>query len=140
MQHLVIPEGVKVIEEEAFAWSFIRDISLPSSLTLIGERAFYTSYSLENIVIPGGVKIIEANAFDSCNNLKKVVIQEGVTSIGTHAFLSCFNASVEIPKSVTEFGGGAFSGVKEIVISQGSRADEYVKWNGPYETFEVKYR
>ena len=38
--HLVIPEGVKIIHQEAFVQALLASVTLPSTLELIGESAF----------------------------------------------------------------------------------------------------
>lgn len=63
-----------------------------------------------NVVIPDDVDIIREGAFKENQTLISVVISEGVTEIGWRAFAGCTNLSlVEIPVTVREIGGDAFS-------------------------------
>ena len=83
-------------------------IIIPNSVTSIGRFAFRGS-SLTEITIPNSVTVIAANAFVACTSLKSVIIGNGVTSIGDDAFSYCTSlASVTIPDSVTAIGRDAF--------------------------------
>ena len=82
-----VPEGTQMIGEGAF-WknNSLRSVTLPSSLTKIGESAFIGT-RLEEIVIPENVVSIGGTAFSTCNLLKKVIFQGDAPEIGE----SCFN-------------------------------------------------
>lgn len=68
---VVLEEGVKVIDECAFASCInLTEIELPSTLERIYERAFYNCKSLTRIYIPKGVVGIRENAFSGCDSLE----------------------------------------------------------------------
>ncbi|MDE6079096.1 MAG: leucine-rich repeat protein, partial [Duncaniella sp.] len=80
-------------------------ISIPSSVTSIGEDAFYGCKSLSSVSIPSSVTTIEDSTFSDCKSLKSVIIPSSVTSIGNSAFYDCESLeSVSIPSSVTLIG------------------------------------
>lgn len=82
---------------------------IPSSVTSIGQEAFYDCRSLTSITIPSCVTSIGDAAFFSCRGLTSVNILEGVTSIGRAAFAYCSGlTSVTIPNSVTSIANQAF--------------------------------
>ena len=99
----------------------IESYVIPSSVTSIGDRAFYGCRSLSEIVIPSSVTSIGDSAFSSCDSLSEIVIPSSVTSIGNSAFSDCRSLSeIVIPSSVTSIGDWAFNGcnsLSEIVIS-----------------------
>ena len=85
-------------------------ITIPNSVTSIGDWAFCYCDSLTIITIPDSVTSIGYKAFENCNGLTSVVIPDSVTSIGDHAFLGCSGlTSITIPDSVTSIGIGAFT-------------------------------
>ena len=65
---LTLPEGMTVIETEAFEGSSIRVVKLPATVTSIGVRAFADCYRLRQIEIPPGAQIAE-NAFENVASL-----------------------------------------------------------------------
>ena len=65
--------------------------------------------SLTSVTIPNSVTSIGDFAFYDCSGLTSVSIPNSVTSIGWYAFYECRGlTSVTIPNSVTEIGEGAF--------------------------------
>ena len=98
----------------------IKSYVIPSSVTSIGDSAFYGCRSLSEIVIPSSVTSIGKGAFSYCRSLSEIFIPSSVTSIGKGAFAICDSLSeIVIPSSVTSIGKGAFSycrSLSEIVI------------------------
>ena len=62
---------------------------IPSSVTSIGDRAFYDCSGLTSISIPSSVASIGYNAFYGCSGLTSISIPSSVTSIGYKAFNDC---------------------------------------------------
>jgi hypothetical protein len=90
-------------------------ITLPDSVTSIGDRAFLYCPSLTGITIPNSVTSIGDIAFSACWSLTSVTIPNSVTSIGDRAFSSCFSLTgITIPNSVTSIGDGAFSSCESL--------------------------
>ena len=121
IESYVIPSSVTSIGDRAFyGCSSLSEIVIPSSVTSIGDRAFYGCSSLSEIVIPSSVTSIGDSAFSDCRSLSEIVIPSSVTSIGKDAFSRCVSLSeIVIPSSVTSIGKGAFSycdSLSEIVI------------------------
>ena len=105
-----IHENTKYIAGGVFKNLILTSITIPDSVTNIGEFAFYGS-SLRSVVIPDSVTTIGSSAFSKCSNLGSVVIGNSVTNIGSSAFSGCSNLStVVIPDSVISIGNSAFSG------------------------------
>ena len=106
---LVVPEGVTTIYKGAFRQrTTLTSISLPSTLTTIGDEAF-SGTGITTITLPNSLVSIGANAFSGCTSLNSLAIPASVTTIGEEAFYGCTNLkAVTIPKTVTSIGADAF--------------------------------
>jgi hypothetical protein len=62
---------------------------IPSSVTNVGDYAFYGCFRLRTVTIPNSVTSIGNYAFESCEGLTNVTIPNTITNIGTYAFQFC---------------------------------------------------
>ena len=111
-EEIIIQEGTKTLGQSAFSNCKTArfSITLPNSLTTIGDVAFEGCIGLSSITIPENVTTIGERAFRNCSGLTSVTIGNSVTSIGYSAFRNCTGlTSVTIPNSVTSIGNYAFS-------------------------------
>ena len=93
----------------------LTSVTIPNSVTSIGNSAFYGCSGLTSVIIGNSVTSIENYAFSGCSSLKTVVLPNSVTSIGNSAFSGCSGlTSVTIPNSVTTIGNYAFSGCTKL--------------------------
>ena len=121
-----IKEGTRVICDSAFYFCrSLREISIPSSVTSVGNHAFGWCDILQKIIIPDGVTSIGNGAFWDCESLEEISIPSSVTCIGNEAFSWCKSLQeISIPQSVTSIGYNAFGDCKslqKIQIPKGSR-------------------
>ena len=76
-----------------------------TGITEITNYAFQDCSELTNISLPNSLTIIGQGAFERCSALESIIINEGVTSIGYCAFADCSSLqSVDIPSTVNKFG------------------------------------
>ena len=75
------------------------NITIPSTVTTIGNNAFRNCNNLNSITIPGTVSSIGNNAFNNCSNLGEIIsLAEISPSLGTNCFSNTPNdATVKIP-------------------------------------------
>ena len=94
----------------------LRWITIPNSITEIGNGVFSECASLNFVYIPNSVTSIGAGAFAECTSLKFAHISHNVTSIGWHAFSGCTSLkAVHIPDSVTSlYDGSVFAGCSSL--------------------------
>lgn len=84
-------------------------MTIPDSVTTIGDNAFDGSDDLLSVEIPDSVKTIGGYAFSGCSSLQSVEIPDSVTAIGKFAFSQCHAlTNVNIGSGVKEIGDGAF--------------------------------
>ena len=85
-QNTIIPNAITTIRSYAFSGhSTLTSISIPNTVTTIGQNAFYKC-GLSSINIPYSVNTINDFAFYCCDNLSSVVLGEGLQSIGWSSF------------------------------------------------------
>lgn len=77
------------IENNAFRESNVLSVTIPNTVTTIGDAAFYGCSNLTSVTIPNSVSTIEGYAFSDCNKLHSVTIGAFVQSIGKYAFSGC---------------------------------------------------
>ena len=104
---------VTSIENSAFEGrKHLTSITIPSSVTSIGEDAFIDCESLTSVTFESESRLtdIEHRAFQGCKSLTDITIPDGVTSIKSSTFDGCESLTgVTIPGSVTSIGGNAFN-------------------------------
>ena len=107
-----------------------KNTKIPSSVTSIGERAFWDCSELTSIEIPSSVTRIGYGAFDGCSGLTSITVEAGnamydsrdnsnalIETKTNTLILGC--KSTKIPSSVTSIGESAFedcSGLTRIEI------------------------
>ena len=88
--HYSIAENISIIIGGAFEeCSGLTSVTIPNSVTSIGEYAFRFCSSLTSVTIPNSVTSIGSQAFSHCSGLTSVTIPKSVTSIGSGAFSDC---------------------------------------------------
>jgi len=103
-----------------FCSGFTGSLTIPNSVTSIGESAFETCSGITSVTIPNSVKSIKENAFSNCQSITSMCVGSGNTVYDSRN--NC-NAIIEtesntliagckntvIPSSVTCIGNNAFA-------------------------------
>lgn len=77
----IIPADVTSINESVFAYSDIFEVTLPNSIHVIGDSAFYHCVNLKSINIPESIDSIGRDAFTHCENLTSILVE------GPHTYI-----------------------------------------------------
>ena len=107
---LTLPEGLEDTASMAFQGNDIKEITIPSTMTKIGERMLFGNENLTNVnfAVTENLKTIDKGAFYN-TALETVTIPKGVTLIGAETFKGTNMKSIDIPDTVTEIGKQAFA-------------------------------
>ena len=108
----------------------VKTISLPSSLTYLGDSVFEGFAGIEEITIPSSVTAIYRDAFRNCSSLKSITIPDGVSSIRECTFDGCISLDeVNLPDSIERIYEYAFqdcTSLEEITLPNAlEQIDQY---------------
>ncbi len=127
----VTVNNINVLPKRAFEECVLLEkVSLPATLTEIGECAFSGCKNLKNIILPVSIKNIYQFAFNNCDSLKEVVIPYGTTRVSWEVFSQCDNLkSLYVPDTVTSIDAGIIKNSKNCILycSTGSTAESVCK-------------
>ena len=109
---VTLPASLTHIGNRAFIWcKNLTAITLPATLTHLGDWAFGECEKLTAITLPANLTHIGGNAFEYCRNLTAITLPASLTHIGNRAFEGCKNlTAITLPDTLTHIGDGAFYG------------------------------
>lgn len=104
-------------------------VSIPDTVTVIGDGAFEGKETLTGVEIPDSVSTISYNAFKDCTALTNISLSDSIKKVGPGAFEGCTSLEmVEIGENVSSWGTGVF-------VDCESLARLIVDANNPYLTY-----
>ena len=117
--NLIIDNSVLEIAESAFYDTDITSVTIPESVTVIGESAFESCGKLQTITFAenSNLRTIGDQAFWSANMLREVVFPDGLETIGAGVFTNCSLDSVYIPASVSSIDDTAFGSCGKFIVA-----------------------
>lgn len=106
----VVPEGTYSIGNRFSGYKYLRSITMPDTVTSLGDSAFHNCYALQEVKLSSGLKTIPTYAFYGCSSLKSIVIPDSVTYIADSVFSKCSSLeSVVLSKNLKRINSTAFS-------------------------------
>ena len=113
---VTLPEGLQYIGNKAFYGTGITSLSLPNSITGVGDGTFAACPSLTSISIGSGSLTVGASPFSKCPNLASITVAEGNTSLKAVGDVLLSYSGTELyvcaPKGATTGNYSVPSGVK----------------------------
>ena len=129
----VVPRGTEIIGTRVFMRAKMERLVLSEGVRIIENEAFDNCMNLKTVQLPESLRVIGEDAFGSCGHLTWLTIPDGVEEIGYGAFCNCQELNkLRIPASVKKIGGGLFGWRCQqpvcIVVTKGSYAEEHFKY------------
>lgn len=99
LSSVTVPEGVEVIEQDAFvANKRLREVSLPSTLTTLQRGVFFGCSALEELEIPASVTYVGEYCLMDCPSLKRVINHALVPQSVTQLFDTDTDVTIYVPR------------------------------------------
>ncbi len=107
---VTLPAGLRSIGNAAFSFMRLQSVNLEdTSVESVGMYAFYST-SLRRVTLPETLSVMGESAFAECASLRELSFTgERLESIPAHAFKGSAVESVTLPYGVTSVGPGAFA-------------------------------
>ena len=120
---ITLPSSLKVLGEWCFKdCSSLTNIMLPEGTEVLGTFCFGFCEALESINLPSTLREIESYCFSNCHKLQgKLVVPEGVERLGDGSFASTSITSISLPNTIREIGDECFSGCTTLVENQNGK-------------------
>lgn len=108
--NIILPPNLTKIGNYCFYSAQIKHISIPDTVTEIGEQAFQYCLGLTSFAIPPLLQKIPQYMLQGCENITAITIPAAVTEIGANAFQDTGITSITIPATITTLGMNMLSG------------------------------
>lgn len=107
---MTIPSTVSIIEEKAFRnCTALREINTPQPLSTIGDYAFEGCSSLENYSLQASISKLGEGCFRNCTSLTNVTFPTSLNNIPAKAFEGCTSLEeIYIDRNMLTIGSRAF--------------------------------
>ena len=121
--NIVIPESISYdgnnyyvvrATNGAFQNTDITSITLPNSITSLGNNCFDACTNLISVKLPNNITSLGDNTFSNCRKLSSIKLPDTLTSLGKYCFSHCYLTSLILPNSITTLEEGCFFGCENI--------------------------
>ena len=87
----------------------IEHLNIPEGVRIIGKEVCKNNTNLKSVVIPKSVKEIRSSAFYGCTNLREIELPDGLERLEYGVFKESGLTSIKVPGSVDFIGIGVFN-------------------------------
>ena len=115
-RYVTIPDTVTAIGDSAFKNNTTMiSVKIPDGVISIGNSAFSGCTALIGIYIPDSIETVGNSAFYNCTSMENVKLSEKLESIASSTFYNCSSLeAIILPDSITYIGGSVFANCKKL--------------------------
>ena len=112
-----LKENKEMEIKEMYSWKQTKEIIIPEQyqgypVTRIADEAF-KGMPIFTVTMPDTITYIGESAFEDCDNLRKIYISKSVDTIQKNTFKNCFSLEdIELPDTLKKIDESAFSDCK----------------------------
>ena len=142
-EYLVITPGIEILGYTGYEGG---DLVIPSEIdgipvTAIGHNAFYNKSGFRSITVPDSVTRIGENSFFHIYRTE-VFLPDHLTLLPFDSFVCCFDRTLPIPSGIKAIGNGAFSCCferpAEIILPEGLEYIGRSAFSSGFESIRVR--
>lgn len=120
---IVIPESISYDENNysvvratngAFQNTDITGITLPNSITSLGNSCFKLCNKLTSVKLPDNITSLGDETFMTCSKLSSINIPNTLTSLGEFCLAFCNITKLTLPNSITNLGNNCFQSCENL--------------------------
>ena len=120
---IVIPESISYDENNysvvratngAFQNTDITGITLPNSITSLGNSCFKLCNKLTSVKLPDNITSLGDETFMTCSKLSSINITNTLTSLGEFCLAFCNITKLTLPNSITNLGNNCFQSCENL--------------------------
>lgn len=108
VEKMVVPKNV-IPEGYGYTGHHLKTIHVPEGYDRVGDEAFKGRYTITNVTLPTSLQLIGASAFENCTGLTSIEFNEGLENIGKEAFMGNSLVSVKFPSTLRIINDAAFA-------------------------------
>ena len=83
-------------------------LNIPSSVTSIGDYAFYNAKGIISVTLPNSLTSIGSSAFYGCSGITTLTLPSSLTSIGSQAFYNC-SGKLNVNCNISDASSSSYS-------------------------------
>lgn len=108
VEKMVVPTNVIPVGY-GYTGHHLKTIHVPEGYDRVGDEAFKGRFTITNVTLPTSLQLIGASAFENCTGLTSIVLNEGLENIGKEAFKGNSLVSVKFPSTLRIINDAAFA-------------------------------
>ena len=115
LRTITLPQSLTVIGDYAFMGSGLREIIIPDTVTSVGTGALRNCRGLSSIVWPSSLSNLPSGVLAGCTSLLRLSLPEGVAVLEEEALMGCANLmNLHLPQTLTTLETHSLSGLTSL--------------------------